>query len=187
MCDSDRTRAFLPELARGDEDAFWAFYMEFSPCASKSAWETNDHEKQDVTFDAFEKIRNRAMGGDIHDLNGGYIHTKVKDESRLRWLRKTRRPNEVAFSKAKVTPETNRDNEAFFGLLSPAECREEINRIFLDAKLSEQEQMVLKLKFLEGMTQAEIADRLGVSRGTVSRLYLSALQKLRDWCERLEN
>ncbi|WP_052707112.1 SigB/SigF/SigG family RNA polymerase sigma factor [Streptomyces rubellomurinus] len=52
------------------------------------------------------------------------------------------------------------------------------------AELVEREQIVLKLRFWDGCTQSEIAERIGVSQMHVSRLLSATLSRLR---ERLED
>lgn len=47
------------------------------------------------------------------------------------------------------------------------------------AALSEREQIVLRLRFFESMTQTQIAERLGISQMHVSRLLARSLAKLR--------
>ncbi len=47
------------------------------------------------------------------------------------------------------------------------------------ASLSERDRMVLHLRFVEDMTQTEIAERVGVSQMHVSRILRSALERLR--------
>ena len=47
------------------------------------------------------------------------------------------------------------------------------------ATLPEREQMILRLRFYEDLTQSEIADRLGISQMHVSRLLSRSLAKLR--------
>ncbi|MEV7598824.1 SigB/SigF/SigG family RNA polymerase sigma factor [Kitasatospora sp. NPDC089797] len=47
------------------------------------------------------------------------------------------------------------------------------------AELPEREQTVLKLRFWDGLTQSEIADRIGVSQMHVSRLLSATLARLR--------
>lgn len=47
------------------------------------------------------------------------------------------------------------------------------------ARISERERVVLRLRFAEGMTQAEIGERIGVSQMQVSRLIRQALNRLR--------
>ncbi|MEV7028257.1 SigB/SigF/SigG family RNA polymerase sigma factor [Kitasatospora sp. NPDC093558] len=51
------------------------------------------------------------------------------------------------------------------------------------AGLPEREQTVLKLRFWEGRTQSEIADRIGVSQMHVSRLLTATLARLREQLE----
>jgi RNA polymerase sigma-B factor len=49
--------------------------------------------------------------------------------------------------------------------------------------LPEREQVMLYLRFYEGMTQSEIAKRLGISQMHVSRLLSRSLQQLRELAE----
>ena len=53
--------------------------------------------------------------------------------------------------------------------------------------LRDQQQQILKLRFNEGKTQTEIADRIGVSQMHVSRLLRRALQDLREELDEIEN
>ena len=48
------------------------------------------------------------------------------------------------------------------------------------ATLPVREQSILRMRFVEGLTQSEIAEAVGVSQMHVSRLLTSSLQKLRD-------
>jgi RNA polymerase sigma-B factor len=48
------------------------------------------------------------------------------------------------------------------------------------SRLSPREQLILRLRFAEELTQAEIGERIGVSQMQVSRLIAAALQRLRD-------
>jgi RNA polymerase sigma-B factor len=45
--------------------------------------------------------------------------------------------------------------------------------------LSEREQRVLRLRFVEDLTQSEIGDRIGVSQMQVSRILRTALERSR--------
>ncbi len=51
------------------------------------------------------------------------------------------------------------------------------------ASLPEREQVILQLRFVSGLTQSEIAARIGVSQMHVSRLLTASLRKLRDEIE----
>jgi len=50
----------------------------------------------------------------------------------------------------------------------------------LISELSEREQLILQLRFFEGLTQSEIAERLGISQMHVSRLLARSLAQLRQ-------
>ena len=50
-------------------------------------------------------------------------------------------------------------------------------------RLSPRDQRILQLRFVDGLTQSEIANRLGVSQMQVSRLLASSLQSLRTGFE----
>jgi len=51
------------------------------------------------------------------------------------------------------------------------------------ATLAEREQMILRLRFYDDLTQSEIAERLGISQMHVSRLLSRSLAKLRNQAE----
>lgn len=47
------------------------------------------------------------------------------------------------------------------------------------AKLPSREQVILRLRFVDGLTQSEIANRIGISQMHVSRLLAASLERLR--------
>ncbi len=47
------------------------------------------------------------------------------------------------------------------------------------ARLAPREQTILRLRFVDGLTQSEIAARIGVSQMHVSRLLAASLERLR--------
>jgi RNA polymerase sigma-B factor len=59
-----------------------------------------------------------------------------------------------------------------------AEWRAEIGPLV--ASLPERQQLILRLRFVEDLTQSEIADRVGLSQMHVSRLLRASLNALRD-------
>ncbi len=65
--------------------------------------------------------------------------------------------------------------EAGFGL---AEQRATLERLM--AAITPREREVLRLRFVEDLTQAEIAERIGVSQMQVSRLIRAALDRVKD-------
>jgi RNA polymerase sigma-B factor len=65
--------------------------------------------------------------------------------------------------------------------LSRAERRAALSPLI--SELPEREQMMLYLRFYDGLTQSEIAKRLGISQMHVSRLLSRSLQQLRELAE----
>jgi len=51
------------------------------------------------------------------------------------------------------------------------------------AQLSERDQLIIRLRFVDGLTQTQIAERVGVSQMQVSRLLRDALRDLREIVE----
>ena len=68
------------------------------------------------------------------------------------------------------------------GDVDPEMARSELRTTLgpLIAALPEREQVMLYLRFYEGLTQSEIAKRLGISQMHVSRLLARSLQQLRE-------
>jgi RNA polymerase sigma-B factor len=54
----------------------------------------------------------------------------------------------------------------------------------LISRLPERQQQVLRLRFVSGCSQTEIASRVGVSQMQVSRLLSRSLSQLRSWAAR---
>ena len=55
------------------------------------------------------------------------------------------------------------------------------------AKLDKRERLILHLRFFEGLTQSQIAERVGISQMHVSRLIRRSLEKLREEIGDLDN
>ena len=66
--------------------------------------------------------------------------------------------------------------------LARAENRSGLNPLL--RQLPDREQLMLYLRFYEGKTQSEIAQRLGISQMHVSRLLARSLERLRELAER---
>ena len=56
-------------------------------------------------------------------------------------------------------------------------------RVVLDLldRLPEREREIVRLRFYEGMSQAEIADEMGISQMHVSRLLRQSFEQMRGW------
>jgi RNA polymerase sigma-B factor len=55
-------------------------------------------------------------------------------------------------------------------------------QVLVDAmqELPEREQLILRLRFVDGLTQSQIAERIGVSQMHVSRLLSASVAQLRE-------
>ncbi len=49
----------------------------------------------------------------------------------------------------------------------------------LQALPTERERMIIKLRFVDGLTQSQIAEKIGVSQVQISRLLRASLDKMR--------
>jgi RNA polymerase sigma-B factor len=61
------------------------------------------------------------------------------------------------------------------------ELRQTLSRLV--ARLPPRDQEIIRLRFVDDMTQSQIAMRLGVSQVQVSRLLSAALRRLRDFVD----
>jgi DNA-directed RNA polymerase specialized sigma24 family protein len=152
-------------LKQGNQDARNGFWVEFFDCARRVTWANLDNdERWDCVNDAFEKIFEKAKACRMSDLTGSYVHQAVRDQCRLRWLKRKRRPPMGPL------PE-------WIGSLPDNDFEE----IFEAAGLTAEEKAVVWLKTLWGMTWPEVAKKLGIPESTARRRYGEALRKLLDW------
>lgn len=82
--------------------------------------------------------------------------------------------------------EQNVDRNGAVGAVDPAFVETE-HRVVLDdliTALPEREQVIVRLRFYENLTQSEIADRVGISQMHVSRLLRKSLLLMRELHER---
>ncbi|MFF3071917.1 sigma-70 family RNA polymerase sigma factor [Kitasatospora sp. NPDC057904] len=92
------------------------------------------------------------------------------------------RPNSLDALRDKDTDETGSALLDRLGTCDPgielADFRTAVRPLL--AHLPEREQTILKLRFWDGCTQSQIADRIGVSQMHVSRLLTAVLTRLRE-------
>jgi len=93
----------------------------------------------------------------------------------------------AAYRLSSIDAPTSRDGTDVGGMqlgVEEASYRAVEQRAVIDAlldRLPERDRQILRLRFEEELTQAEIAERVGVSQMHVSRLLSSSLAKLRRW------
>jgi RNA polymerase sigma factor (sigma-70 family) len=60
------------------------------------------------------------------------------------------------------------------------EAKDLLNKILIDAPLSDRQMLVIELVVIEELTHEEIGQRFNVTRERVRQIYLRAMRKLRD-------
>lgn len=86
----------------------------------------------------------------------------------------------AAYRSGSIGHEVSGDDEAFLG------ADDRLMAESLVAHLSPRDQLLVRLRFYEDMTQAQIAARLGISQMHVSRLLARCIDELRRWAELTE-
>jgi RNA polymerase sigma-B factor len=73
------------------------------------------------------------------------------------------------------------------GALDPAMESAETTHVLVQMvhRLPERDQMIIRLRFVEDLTQSEIANKTGISQMQVSRILARSLARLREWGEEL--
>jgi RNA polymerase sigma-B factor len=83
----------------------------------------------------------------------------------------------VAYRSGSIDEEMAGDDEAFF------DAEDRLMAEALIAHLTPRDQLLVRLRFYEDMTQAQIAARLGISQMHVSRRLARCIDELRRWAE----
>ncbi|MFF2774954.1 RNA polymerase sigma factor [Streptomyces sp. NPDC058052] len=127
------------------------------------------HTAEDVVQDAFAAVC-RAYGTSLAGLQdpGAYLHTAVVNASRS-VLRRRRT------ARAYTPPHQGAGPPVDEGLLLAEEHREVLDAL---AGLTRRQREVLVLRYWSGLTEAQIAQTLGLSRGTVKSTASRALDAL---------
>jgi RNA polymerase sigma factor (sigma-70 family) len=181
MVDTDpEDRELHRRLARGDRGAFDELYRRYSPLAYGLALRLTGQQllAQDVVHDAFLALWRAPEAYD--PSRGGFrtfflslVHHRAVDT-----IRREQRLRDRSERAANLEPVTGEDvaeavtEEAFLHVR-----RKEVREALAD--LSPDQRQVLEMAYFGGMTQAEIADALGIPLGTVKTRTFAAMRKLR--------
>jgi RNA polymerase sigma-70 factor, ECF subfamily len=119
--------------------------------------------------------------GPSYDPSRGSLATWVLTIARSRALDQLRRRVPEPFDPSAVTQALDRDAEDSVDLLL-----EQWRMAALMSSLPKEESRLLSMRFYEGLSQREIAQRTGVPLGTVKMRMVNALERLRDLIEQDE-
>ena len=168
--------AILALVSRGDEAALGVLYDRFGKAAHRLAWRIVRDERlaEDAVQDAFLAVWRTAASFRPDRAKAStwiltLVHRRAVDLVR-REERRRADPLDDAFDPA---GDGRTDDEAA--------TREERRRVQAAlAQLAPDQREALELAYYGGLSQSEIAERLGVPLGTIKSRMFSGLSKLRD-------
>lgn len=162
----------LCDVAEGDADAFSALYDMFErPVFAVALRSTSDRQRaEEAVQDTFLKIWRKADGFDPR--KGGaqsWIFTIAKRSAIDVSRREQRAPSPTELTPEDVAAPDPNDELAGSWQVNVALTR-----------LPPEQRQVIDLFVLEGLTHAEVADRLGIPLGTVKTRIYTGLKRLRQ-------
>ena len=175
----DRDAELGRHLALGDRSAFEELYNRYSTAAYGLALRVTGHDllAQEVVHDAFMALWQAPEAfnparGPFRSFFLSLVHHRAVDtvrrEERLR--RRTER----------VNPEPLEDEDVAEVVVRDAWLADRRRRVIAAlGKLPPEQREVLELAYFRGLTQARIAERIGLPLGTVKTRTLAAMRKLR--------
>jgi len=168
----------------GDVGVFETLYLRYAPGAYGLALRVTGHEllAQEVVHDAFLALWRAPEAfdparGPFRSFFLSLVHHRAVDT--VRREERLRRRTERA---ANLEPSADEDvAEAVVEEAWVAHRRREVRKAL--AELPHDQRRVLEMAYFAGMTQAAIAEELGIPLGTVKTRTLAAMQKLRLFLE----
>ncbi len=168
----------MTRLAQGDEAALEVLYDRYSQLVYTLAWRTvwDASMAEEVTLDVFTEVWQKA---------NTYRAERAPVRAWLLRLTRHRAIDRLRYERVRPSHETLTGREMADDA-PPAEValQQQTRRQEVRASLSRlppEQQVVVLLAYFQGLTQAQIADHLGLPLGTVKTRVRLALQKLRSW------
>ena len=167
----------LKAIARGDEGALAAWYDRYRLILFSLILRIlhDRNEAEDVLQEVFLQVWRRA--GDF-DETRGRAFTWLATIARSRALDRLR----ATGSRARIATEVEQEPRESMGDAAEDALKSEESEIVRRAlaKLPEEQRRTLFMAYFEGLTQSEIAARLGDPLGTVKTRMRTGLMKLRE-------
>ncbi len=177
---SEADRLLLDRIAAGDEAAFGVLYDRYAPTLYTVAMRISREraDAEEIVLDSFAQAWREA--GRFRQERGSVVAwLTMMCRSRALDLVRARKRRE------RLADAAHAEREAPATAPAPADQaieRTERCRMVIHAleALPQPQRQALELAYYEGLSQSEIAERLGEPLGTVKTRVRSAMQKLRD-------
>lgn len=175
----------LRRIGEGDQDSFATFYDHYSAILFSIAFRVlNDQTgAQDVLQDVFVQIWGKARTYDStrgKPLTWAVTMTRNKAIDRLRARqRRSRLKDEV---ERETRPEDPAGDQSALDEVTSREQGELVREAV--SGLPEDQRIAIEMAYFSGLTQTEIAERLGAPLGTVKARIRRGMMKLRDSLDR---
>jgi len=176
--DSDRDRELVRKLYSGDTDALAMLYDRYAPMVYTLALKMlhNAAEAEDLTQEAFVNFWQQQKYDPDRGSVGSYLATYTRSRAldRLRVGGGRRNIMKKVQRMTGATPRPPSPLEQAAQSERQQRLREALNH------LSPAEREVLEIAYFEGLSQSQIAHRLGIPLGTVKTRSRQGLLRLRD-------
>lgn len=165
----------IKQIKKGNHKAYeLLFYKYFKVLVVFAKKYLNDLDvAQDITQELFVQIYEKRESLHIHTNLKGFLYTSVKNRC-LDYIKTSKIQSDHKNIIKEQLLDQHFDDTDF---IEETELQEKIHKAILD--LPEQNQKIFKLSRLEGKSNQEIANELGLSKRTVETHISNALKKLR--------
>lgn len=168
----------LHQIAQGDQDAFRCFFDHYTPLLYTFVLRLTKSrsDAEEIVQDTFLKIWNHRESLPFIEKPGRYCYVIARNQA-LDHLRKAARDQHL------LDQVWNRiAGEEDHSLEQELQARE-YNRLIDEAlhELPEQKQLVFQLSRREGLSQLEIAEKLGLSKSRINNILVEVLQYVRTF------
>jgi RNA polymerase sigma-70 factor, ECF subfamily len=178
---SDNPSVLLQQMASGDREAFKRFYDRYASLAFTFALRLlgSQSDAEDLTQEVFLQVWRQAQS---------YSPERGSPEAWLITMTRSRALDKLRANRRRATSPLASDepthSERGTSVASPTQTSEaKLTVQGVLVKLPEMQRIVLELAYFAGLTQSEIAERLGEPLGTVKTRMRAGLERLRGFLE----
>jgi RNA polymerase sigma-70 factor, ECF subfamily len=171
----DRGRELVGRAARGDRQALRRLYDLYSPAAMAIALRMlkNRPVAEEIVQDTFVEVWRRARE---YDASRGTVSAWVATIARTRALDRLRAEGRLSAAKEKAAAEPETPSVAPLELAVERQQRERVGAAL--QTLPAEQRTAIEMAYFDGLTQREIAEKLGQPLGTVKTRVRLAMEKL---------